>query len=448
MDQTPTKAAILGALSLALDLVDGQPEGHALRTCRIAVRIGRELGFNDAQLQDLTYAGLLKDTGCSNNSVRVHKMFGGDEHVSKNKIKFIDWTSPVQSVKFMFANTERGHSVSAKLRRMASNLGTPSQIMREVTEARCTRGAEIARMLGFGPDVSLAVRDLDEHWDGQGAPRGLVGEAIALGARILCLAQTFEVFLAAFDIETAYAMVDERRGRWFQPELVKALEAIRSDTGFWWEYHEAAYSEANTVEMHSTEDNAMDVDIDRICDAFGMIVDAKSSFTWDHSVRVARYSLEIADYLGLDAERKTILRRAALLHDIGKLGISTGILEKPGRLEPEEMATMKNHPRHSYEILMRVPTFGRIAEIASGHHERLDGKGYWQGLSAEQLDLETRILTAADVFEALSTKRPYKEALPLDQVFSILGRDAGVAFDPDCVAALRETQQVELPLAA
>jgi putative nucleotidyltransferase with HDIG domain len=444
----PTKSAILGALSLALDLVEGQPEGHALRTCRLAARLGRELQLSDNDIQQVIYAGLLKDTGCSNNSVRVYKMFGGDELVSKNRVKLIDWTSPVTSIKFMLENSERGRSVGAKLRRMAANVGTPSQLMREVTEARCTRGAEIAKMLGFDETVSMAVRDLDEHWDGRGAPRGLVGEAVSLPARILCLCQTFEVFLTAYNLETAYAMISERSGRWFDPELVTAMQSVKADTDFWWDYNEIAFADAPDFNLVEDDAAVVDVDIDRICNAFGMIVDAKSSFTWDHSVRVAKYALDIADWMGLSLERRVVIRRAALLHDIGKLGISTCILEKAGRLESDEMAIMKSHPKHSFEILTRVPTFGRIAEIASGHHERLDGNGYWQGLCAEQLDLETRILTAADVFEALSTRRPYKEALPLEQVFAIMDREAGSAFDPECVTALHETQSTSLQAAA
>lgn len=165
-----TKAELLSALSHALDMVEGQPPGHATRTALIAQRIARELGLDEEEQNSLFFASLLKDAGCSNNSARIHKMFGGDEFISKREVKLIDWSSPVESIKFALRHTERGGTVASKLRRMLSNVGSPQQVMDEVTQARCTRGAEIALMLGFDQATSDAIRDLDEHWDGRGSP--------------------------------------------------------------------------------------------------------------------------------------------------------------------------------------------------------------------------------------------------------------------------------------
>jgi HD-GYP domain-containing protein (c-di-GMP phosphodiesterase class II) len=148
----------------------------------------------------------------------------------------------------------------------------------------------------------------------------------------------------------------------------------------------------------------------------------------------------MAGWFGFDSERTKTLRRAALLHDIGKLGVSTGILEKPGKLDQAEFERVKLHPRFSYEILKEVPGFQRIADLASAHHERLDGKGYWQGLAAPDLDLDMRILTVADVFDALTAERPYRPALPLGEVFAIMDKDAETAFDPGCLEAIKATQ--------
>lgn len=444
----PTKAAILGALSTALDIVEGQPEGHALRTCLLAMRIGREVQLSDSELRDLYYAALLKDSGCSNNAVRIHKIFGGDEFLNKHDVKLIDWTSALESVKFAIFHTEQGKPLWTKLRRMLSNVGSPSKVMNEVTEARCTRGADIARSLGFGEATAQAVQHLDEHWDGGGAPKGIKGPEIPVLARILCVAQTFEVFLMTFGFEDTYAMLDKRCGTWFDPELVRVCETIRSDEAFWREYALRAYDSVLAIDLPGIDDEADSVDLDQICEAFALIIDAKSNFTWEHSSRVTEYSVMLADYFGFSSERRKTLQRAALMHDIGKLGVSTGILEKPGKLTDDEFASIKLHPRFSFEILSRVPTFDRIAEIASGHHERLDGRGYWRGLSGDQLDLDTRILTVADVFDALSAKRPYRDALPLEQVFAIMDKDAGTAFDPECIAGLKRDIPVQVDRAA
>jgi putative nucleotidyltransferase with HDIG domain len=168
-----------------------------------------------------------------------------------------------------------------------------------------------------------------------------------------------------------------------------------------------------------------------------MIVDAKSSFTAAHSSRVTEVAVELGMLFGFDQDRLRTLRRAALLHDIGKLGVPNSILEKPGRLDGDEYLRVQQHPRHSFEILKPIRAFHRVADIASAHHERLDGKGYWRGLTASELDLDMRILAVADVFDALSAERPYREALPLPEVFAIMDREAGTGLDASCVDALR-----------
>lgn len=186
--------------------------------------------------------------------------------------------------------------------------------------------------------------------------------------------------------------------------------------------------------------------IDEVCEAFAHIIDAKSAFTGTHSTRVTEYSLKIADLFCFDEERKTTLRRAALLHDIGKLGVPNSILDKPGELTREEFATIRRHPRYTLEILSPIKGFGRIAEIACAHHERLDGTGYWRGLDATTLDMDMRIIAAADVFDALSASRPYRRALPLTEVFEIVDKTACNHLDPDCVDALHCLFDSGLPL--
>lgn len=435
MSDTPSKASILGALSKALDLVEGQPKGHALRTAKLALRIAEEMGLTQEQKDDLYFAAVLKDSGCSNNAVRIQKMFGGDEFLAKNKVKLIDWTNSVESLKFAIAQTEAGNSIGAKLRRLASNLGHPTKVMDEVTEARCTRGAFIANMLGLDPLVAEAIQSLDEHWDGHGSPYKLKGESICIHARILCFAQTFEVFFQSLGIEAAYEMAADRSGRWFDPVIVSACNALRNEHEFW-----ATFDDVQPLEAWAEEHfhAAMPTDLDAICRAFAMIIDAKSSFTSQHSSRVASYACKIGAHLGLAPDQIKLLERSGMLHDIGKLGISTGILEKPGRLEPSEFEQIKLHPKFSDQVLRPIPTFGPIAEIASAHHERLDGKGYWRGLSGSEISIEARIMTVADVLDALTAKRPYRDAMPYEKVREIMFQDSGSAFDPDCLCAMDE----------
>jgi putative nucleotidyltransferase with HDIG domain len=417
------------------------------------MRIADDLGLSNRERANVFFASLLKDSGCSNNSVRINKIFGGDELLNKRDVKYIDWSNTLESLAFAVTHTERGKSLGEKLRKMVANLGPPDQIMREVTEARCTRGAQIAQLLGFGHEVAEGIQCLDEHWDGRGAPRNLKGDAIPLISRIVGLAQTFEVFLSAFGLTSAYEMIQKRSGRWFDPEIVAACRAFEKDNLGWERFGDHAYEESLSIELPDVVNGALDAEIDDICSAFALIVDAKSSFTAQHSTRVAQYAVQLADWFGFDKERRTILQRAALLHDIGKLGIPTGILEKPGKLDNDEFDRMKSHPELSFKILRRVPSFSRIAEIASTHHERLDGRGYWQGLTGDHLDLEMRILTVSDVFDALTANRPYRDAVPIDKTLEIMNKDEGTAFDPECLRGLHEIHlntsgQTSLPKAA
>jgi HD-GYP domain-containing protein (c-di-GMP phosphodiesterase class II) len=434
----PTKAAILGALSQALDLVEGQPEGHALRTCLIALKVADNLGLDPQTRADVFFASLLKDSGCSNNAVRIHKIFGGDEFLNKRAVKFIDWTNTFESLKFAISHTERGKSLATKLRRMVGNLGPPDKIMKEVTEARCTRGALISRKLGFGPQVAAGIQHLDEHWDGKGAPVGIRGEEIPIVARVVGLAQTFEVYLTAFGLTEAYDMLRSRSGRWFDPSVVSACIALEHDREAWRAFGEQAYESTLNVDLPDITQEALDAEIDEICEAFAMIIDAKSQFTASHSDRVTRYSLGLADWFGFSAARTQSLRRASLMHDIGKLAVPSGILEKPGRLDDDELKHIRSHPEVSERILSRVPTFSRIAEVAGAHHERLDGKGYYKGKTGNELDLEMRILTASDVFDALTAKRPYRDPIPVEEVIGMMQKESGTAFDPEVVKGLKE----------
>ena len=433
-----TKAEILIALSHALDLVEGQPAGHAARTCLISSRIASVLGLSERQKDDVYFATLLKDAGCSSNAARIHKIFGGDDFIIKHGVKLVDWSNPIESLKYAVTNTERGGTIGQKLRRMVSNLGTPAQVMDQVTLARCTRGSAIARKLGFSDEAARAVELLDEHWDGKGSPYHLRADKIPLEAQIVSISQTIEVFYTAYGIDAAVVMAKERQGSWFAPNLVQAFLSFAHDEPFWRSVSLHAERSAQEIPVAAALENAAEADIDQICEAFAMIVDAKSSFTAEHSSRVTDYALLLGKSYGFDSRRLTTLRRASLLHDIGKLGVSNKILEKPGKLDDEEFAIIRQHSKHSWEILKPIRVFQREAEIASAHHERLDGSGYWRGLRGDQLHLEMRILAVADVFDALSAERPYRGAMPRERVFEILDKEADSALDADCVARVKE----------
>ena len=189
-------------------------------------------------------------------------------------------------------------------------------------------------------------------------------------------------------------------------------------------------------DLISTSD---DDDVDRIAGGFADIVDAKSPFTGSHSLRAAQIAEGLAVRLGLPAPVVTDVRRAALLHDLGKLGVPNVILDKPGRLDAGEMAVIRRHPELTLRILAPIPTFAAVAELAASHHERLDGRGYFRGLAAAELEIGARIVAVADVYEALTADRPYRSAMTRDEALTTMAGMAGDHLAVDVVAALDAT---------
>lgn len=440
--RTPTPlvnlSEVLSALSHAMDLTEGQPEGHSIRTCLIGMRLGEEMGLDADTRSALYYALLLKDAGCSSNSARVAAIFGSDDQPVKWRLKITDWSRFSHAALFGIRSAGMGRSVAAKVRHVALIARGGMAGARELVRIRCERGAEIVRGLGFPPATAEAVHALDEHWDGRGYPDGLRGREIPLLARIVGLAQTVDVFLMYRGVETAIDIARRRRGTWFDPELVDALLTWRGDA-HWWEGLRTPLA-ARLVVAAEPADRVRqvgDAGLTDVAEAFAEIIDAKTPFTYRHSARVAAYARGIAEELGMDDAARLRLHQAGLLHDIGKLGISNRILEKPGTLTADEWTVVRQHPIHTWEILSQVRVFREFAWMSALHHERLDGSGYpWQ-LDAAQLDLPARILAAADAYEAMTSWRPYAAPLPADTAIFLLDKESGVRLDADAVTGLR-----------
>lgn len=299
---------------------------------------------------------------------------------------------------------------------------------KDMVQIRCERGEQIARMLDLPEDTARAIRSLDEHWDGHGHPDGLKGKDIPLLSRILGLAQTMEVFFTTYGVSAAFDMLQERRGTWFDPSLVDVFLPVRADRAFW---DRLKYDDLqDQIVRLEPEDSILiadDARVDRIAEAFAKVVDAKSPWTYLHSENVAEIAVGIGEVLSLSRNELRKLRRAALLHDIGKLGISNLILDKPSPLTDQERDEMKGHARKTREILARVNCFSEIATLAASHHERLDGAGYYQGLEGDAISTSARILTVADVYDALTSDRPYRRASTSDEALEIMRRDVGTS---------------------
>lgn len=432
---------VLSALSYALDLTEGQPIGHAVKTCVLGMRLADEIGLAESDKTDLYYALLLKDMGCSSNAARVHQIFGGAEQAIKADLKTTDWQSRLEGFAYVRRHAAIGQSLFQRFLRIVKIASGGPHQARDLVQIRCERGSSIARDLGFSEATSQAIYSLDEHWNGRGQPRGLKGEEIPLLARILNLAQTFEVFLSAEGLDVAYQVLEERSGRWFDPQLVRAFRNLKADKTLWQILQGKDVGVARVLvaqlEPQSQIIFADETRLTTICEGFASIIDAKSPWTFRHSMGVTQAAVGISGVLGLPKAEVITIRHAALLHDIGKLSVPNSILDKPDKLTNEEFDIVKKHPYFTTKILEKIAGFENLAFIAGAHHERLDGSGYHSRLKSDDLPLAARLIAVADVFDALSAARPYREAMPLERVLSIIGEDASRSLCGDSFEALK-----------
>ena len=373
---TTSLAEIMSAFTYALDLTEGQPAGHSLRACWIALELAESLGLAPAERRTVYYATMLKDLGCSSNAARIAEIYLADDRAFKRDYKLIGaGLGPVLS--FVFSRTGAGEPLGRRARAIANILRNGPEIARSLIETRCTRGADIARLLRFPEAVAQAIAGLDEHWDGSGKPAGVIGDAIPLAARLALLAQIAEVFAANAGPDAARAEIARHRGGWIDPQLCDLFAALTANPAFWTALRSPLLETMVVAREPDPQFLPVDEDyLDDIAQAFGQVIDAKSPYTGGHSERVGRYADAVAARIGVPAGERRALRRAAMLHDVGKLSVSCRVLEKPGKLDADEWEVMRSHALQTTEILKRIGPFRGLSLIAGSHHERLDGRGY------------------------------------------------------------------------
>jgi HD-GYP domain-containing protein (c-di-GMP phosphodiesterase class II) len=401
------------------------------------MRLGSILDLPIQERRDLYYGLLLKDVGCSSNAARLYELFGGDDRAAKHDLKRVDWADSFKAMRYAVAHTAPGASWFERARRMVALANLGPKAAEQLTETRCERGVSIVTQLGFSAGVAAAVASLDEHWDGRGLPRGSRGNEIPILSRIMGLAQTVEVFAAIDGPRASLDLARRRSGTWFDPTLVAACESIEREITEWCGLDDWGLQDAvQAIEPGDAALLAGPGTLDRIARGFAAVVDAKSPFTAHHSDRVAELSLAVAETMGHGVAEMAELRRAAWLHDLGKLSVSNAILDKPAPLSGQEWEIMRLHPYYTQRILDRISGFETLAFIASSHHERLDGRGYYRGLRGAQVPPGARILAVADVYEALTSDRPYRPALSEETALRIMEKDRGIGFGGDCLEAL------------
>jgi HD-GYP domain-containing protein (c-di-GMP phosphodiesterase class II)/DNA-binding CsgD family transcriptional regulator len=425
---------LLAALSVTTDLGMGQPPETALRSSLLATALARTMALPDDDVRNACLGTLLRHVGCTATASAEARLFGGDELVSRQAAQPTDFGNAREMLRLTLA-TGRG----AGLMRPAIIAKSVVGDMRHGTEVLtsvCDAASMLARRLGMGRAVQECVGQQFERWDGKG-PYGKAKDEVPLPARIGEVATQAVLFLDDDGPEAALAMVEQRCGGWFDPDVAHVfceagadLMAELAATDPW-----QALLEAEPAPVAHLDES----DLDRVARCFADMADLKSPYTVGHSREVAELAETAARRLGLPEREVAAVRRAALMHDLGRVGVSSGIWDKQGQLTRSEWEQVRLHPYLTERILSCSTTLAPLGRIAGLHHERLDGSGYPHGVSAPALPVSARILAAADAFQTATQVRPHRPARTTEQAAAHLTAEATAGrLDPDCVAAVIE----------
>ncbi len=427
-------AELLAALSVTTDLGMGQAPEKAIRSCLVATGLADRLELPGRQRRDVYYVTLLRHLGCTATASEEARLFGGDELVSRPVAERTDFGRPREMLAMMLA-TGRGTG-SARPRHLARALAG-SRHADMIQRSVCEVGASLGRRLGLGDGVREGLYQVMERWDGRGAPAGLAGDQIVIAARIADVATQAVIYHRDAGPAAAVATVAARAGGWFDPEVAAAFERhgealLREvDAGDPW----AAVIDAEPEPVRRiTRD-----DLDTVAAAFADMVDLEAPYLLGHSTQVAELAVAASHVLHLDHATATDLRHAALLHDLGRVAVSSGIWDAPRPLTRQETEQVRLHPYLTERILSHSPVLEPLGRIAGMHHERADGSGYHRGAAAASTPVAARLLAACDAYQAMTQDRPHRPAHPPEQAAALLADEAAAGrLNVECVRAVRE----------
>lgn len=378
---------LVSAISLAFDFAERAQLNHARRVAYLALRLGERLGLPESDLQAILFAGLLHDVGAT-------------EHFDELQ---------------------------------ADRLSPESAVYRHPL-----RGAEMVAAIPRLSATAPLIAQHHERWSGEGYPVGLSGEAISLGARLIYLADRFEVVYASAGWERGQERVERGRGTDFQPALVDAFCELLQVPRTRLDLEERNAGRVIAWEVDRLAQVVVPTELPQVAEVFAALIDNRSRYTANHSRGVAEIASRVARRMGLATA--DALEVAALLHDLGKVGVPSRILDKPARLTAEEYAVIQTHPYYTEHILREVQGLEDLVPWASLHHEHLDGTGYHTRASAAGLPLESRVVAASDVYQALTADRPYRTGMAPAEALGLMRRMVDQRhLDGEVVQALAET---------
>lgn len=410
--EMPRLAEVAAALTLATDFAMGQPMEYALRVTLLAVRFGEDLGLSQRDQRDLYYVGMLRASGCTANAHVLASRFGDE---IAQVVRFANVPSPSSHQLAMIAQTDPA--------------------LAEAAVAFCEVGQMFANRLELGDSVGYALACLLERWDGNGAPRGLHGDDVPLLAQVVRFAADAILAHQQGGVETAVNMARQRSGTVYDPALIARFCDLATD--LLPPLTDAPTWDAAIAAEPGEQPRLSASQLDAACHALADFADLKSPYFLGHSTAVAALAGRAGEQSGLPPDDVHSLRRAGFVHDLGRVGVSNAIWEKPSSLTIGEWERIRLHPYYTERILARPAAVQAFAGIAALHHERLDGSGYHRGLPAAMQPLPVRLLAAADAYQAMTEARPHRPARSRSEAAASL-RDEVTAgrLDRDAVNAV------------
>jgi len=406
--ERPIRAAeVVGALSLATDLGTGQPLEHALRTAVLAVRLGELAGASARELADTYYVALLHASGCTSNGHEAAQVFG-DDIAHRAAFFLIDTTNPAEVLAFYRAYVGAGRSPEVRATMIEEAIANAGPRARDSFATMCEVAQRFAGWLDLGTRIQAALEYVFARWDGRGFPDAR-GDAIPLPMRLLHVARDISLFLSAAGADEARTVIDGRTGSAYEPRLAEL--AVRNFGDLLSEMDETRMWE-QALEIEPFPQVWIGGErVDAAFMAIAALTGLKSPWLREHSTGVADLAEAAAWRLGLPAASVTLVRRAALAHDLGRVGVSNAIWEKPGPLGFGEWERVRLHPHFTERAFAQSRELAPIGILAGSHHERLDGSGYHRGTRGPGLDQPARILAAADCYSAIREARAHRPAL-------------------------------------
>lgn len=380
---------------------------HVLRQSLIALRLGELLGFDQAARAGLYHSSLVVWVGCHIDAYEQAKWFG-DDLALKGDFRLIDATGTAP-LKYMASHLGAGRPLLARARMGVRFVAGGHRDVEGMLANHWYAADTLARRLGLGQEVCDTIGQTFERWDGKGIPHGTKGQDLLLPARIVALADVVEVYHRTSGDDGAVSVARERSGTQFDPALV---DLVAAEAPMLFEDLDLATNWAAVIDAEPGLTPPLgEEELDSALEAIADFVDIKSPFTLGHSRGVAELAARAAAMMGLDRAAASHVRRAGLLHDLGRLGVSNAVWDKTAELSAAELERVRLHPYLTQRMLASASGLAEYGATAIQHHERLDGSGYPRGLGQASFTPAGRVLAAADSYHAKLEPRPHRGAL-------------------------------------